>query len=35
VRAKRRAVAWLLDQGLIGDDAVRDFVTSHPYPDLP
>jgi Uncharacterised protein family (UPF0158) len=35
VRAKRRAVQWLLDQGLIGDDAVRDFVTSHPQPDLP
>ena len=35
VRAKRRAVQWLLDQGLIGDDAVRDFITSHPHPDLP
>jgi hypothetical protein len=35
VRAKRRAVQWLVDQGLIGDDAVRDFVTNHPEPDLP
>jgi hypothetical protein len=35
LRAKRRAVQWLLDQGLIGDDAVRDFVTDHPEPDLP
>ncbi|MET9318015.1 UPF0158 family protein [Kribbella sp. NPDC003505] len=35
VRAKRRAVEWLLDEGLIGDDAVRDFVTNHPEPDLP
>ena len=34
-RAKLRAVQWLLDQGLIGDDAVRAFVTSHPDPDLP
>jgi hypothetical protein len=35
VRAKRRAVQWLLDQGLVGDDAVRDFITNHPQPDLP
>jgi hypothetical protein len=34
-RAKRRAVEWLLDQGLIDDDAARQFLTDHPDPDLP
>jgi len=35
VRAKRRAVEWLLDQGLIDDSAMERFVTHHPDPDLP
>jgi hypothetical protein len=34
-RAKRRAVEWLLDQGLIGDDGAKHFLTNHPDPDLP
>jgi len=34
-RAKRRAVAWLLDQGLIQDDVARKFLVDHPDPDLP
>jgi hypothetical protein len=34
-RAKRRAVEWLLDQGLIGDDGAKRFLTDHPDPDLP
>jgi uncharacterized protein UPF0158 len=35
VRAKRRAVAWLLDQGLINDDAANRFAADHPDPGLP
>ena len=34
-RAKRRAVEWLLDQGLIQDEAARRFLVDHPDPDLP
>ena len=34
-RAKRRAVAWLLDQGLIDNEAAQHFLTDHPDPDLP
>jgi hypothetical protein len=34
-RAKCRAVEWLLDQGLIGDDATHRFLTQHPDPALP
>ena len=34
-RANRRAVEWLLDQGLIRDDAARKFLVDHPDPDLP
>jgi Uncharacterised protein family (UPF0158) len=34
-RAKRRAVEWLLDQALIGDDCAKHFLTHHPDPDLP
>ena len=34
-RANRRAVDWLLDQGLVQDDAARKFMADHPDPDLP
>jgi len=34
-RANRRAVEWLLGQGLIRDDAARKFLVDHPDPDLP
>lgn len=34
-RAQRRAVQWLLDTGLIGDQVARQFATDHPDPDLP
>ncbi len=35
VRAQRRAVEWLLDQGLIDDGAAQQFATDHPDPGLP
>ncbi len=35
VRAQRRAVDWLLDQGLIDENAAGTFVAAHPDPDLP
>lgn len=35
VRAQRRAVACLLDQGLIDASAAQQFATDHPDPDLP
>ncbi len=35
VRAQRRAVEWLLDQGLIDDSAAQQFATDHPDPGLP
>ncbi len=35
VRAQRRAVEWLLDQGLIDDSAAQQFATDHPDPRLP
>lgn len=35
VRARRRAVKWLLDQELIDDRAAEEFVTRHPDPDFP
>jgi hypothetical protein len=34
-RAKRRAVEWLLDQGLIDDATAQHFLTDHPDPELP
>jgi hypothetical protein len=34
-RARRRAVEWLLDQGLIDDSAAERFMMRHPDPDLP
>lgn len=35
VRARRRAVEWLLDNDLIDDRAAEAFVTQSPDPDLP
>jgi hypothetical protein len=35
VRAERRAVAWLLDQGLIEASAAEKFTADHPDPALP
>ena len=35
VRARRRAVAWLLDEGLIDDRAAARFANDHPDPELP
>jgi len=35
VRAQRRAVDWLRDQGLISDDAAEKFAADHPEPVLP
>lgn len=31
-RAQRRAVGWLLDQGLISEAAAHDFTADHPDP---
>ena len=35
VRAQRRAVKWLLDQGLIDTNAAKNFTATHPDPPLP
>jgi hypothetical protein len=35
VRAKRRAVEWLVDNSLITDDTAHRFLNDHPDPDLP
>ena len=35
VRAQRRAVDWLRDQGLISVDAAEKFAADHPEPVLP
>ena len=35
VRARRRAVQWLADNSLIGDETAAQFLTGHPDPDLP
>jgi hypothetical protein len=35
VRAQRRAVGWLLDQGLIDDSPAQQFASDHPDPGLP
>ena len=35
VRAQRRAVDWLLDQGLIDQNAAQKFADDHPEPGLP
>lgn len=34
-RAARRAVEWLLDEGLISSDAASEFLAEHPDPDVP
>ncbi|MEO7942567.1 MAG: UPF0158 family protein [Marmoricola sp.] len=34
-RATRRAVQWLQDQELVDADAAREFLLTHPDPDLP
>jgi hypothetical protein len=35
VRAQRRAVDWLLDQGLIDENAAEEFAADHPEPVCP
>ena len=35
VRAQRRAVKWLLEKGLIDDNAAQQFTTDRPDPGLP
>ena len=35
VRAQRRAVDWLLDQGLLDQNAAEKFADDHPEPSLP
>jgi hypothetical protein len=35
VRAKRRAIEWLSDQGIIDDGAAHGFLSDHPDADLP
>ena len=34
-RARRRAVGWLLDEGLINPKAAQEYLDSHLDPDLP
>ncbi len=35
VRAQLRAVDWLLDQGLVDENAAEKFAAEHPEPDVP
>lgn len=35
VRAQRRAVDWLRDEGLIDENAAQTFAAANPEPDLP
>lgn len=35
VRAERRAVQWLLEQGLIDENLAQQFALDHPDPELP
>jgi Uncharacterised protein family (UPF0158) len=35
VRARRRAVRWLVDHGLVDDQTGERFLAEHPDPDLP
>jgi hypothetical protein len=35
VRAKRRAVEWLVDNSLVDDESANRFLTEHPDPELP
>ncbi len=34
-RARVRAVQWLVEEGLIDEDAAREFERAHPVPELP
>lgn len=34
-RARCRAVEWLLEQGLVEEDAANRFLAEHPDPDVP
>ena len=34
-RARARAVHWLVEQGLLEEDATRRFTNDHPEPNLP
>lgn len=34
-RARVRAVGWLVEQGLVKDEAAQRFTTDHPEPNLP
>ena len=34
-RARARAVHWLVEQGLLDEDAARRFTNDHPEPNLP
>jgi len=35
IRAKRRAVEWLVDNSLVDDESANRFLTEHPDPELP
>jgi len=35
VRARRRAVRWLIDNSLVDDDAGAAWLDDHPDPDVP
>jgi hypothetical protein len=35
VRARRRAVEWLLDEGLVDPGEAERYLADHPDPDLP
>jgi hypothetical protein len=35
LRAQRRGVQWLLDEGLVSDEAAQQFMSEHPEPGLP
>ena len=35
VRARQRAVGWLVDHGLVDDKPGERFLAEHPDPDLP
>ena len=34
-RARVRAVGWLVEQGLVADEAAQRFTNDHPEPNLP
>jgi hypothetical protein len=35
IRANRRAVEWLLDEGLVAEEVAQRFLQEHPSPPLP